>query len=129
MFSSTHQLQKSQKESFFHSRKFPFNFSGVDGCWEIYPLALRDTILCLTMIFATLLVPQRSPCLAVKRLDQLRSHTALLKVCHQVPLLLHYTWCPGTVFPLSPSFVKSPLYTFMYKLKIVMGLPWERFQI
>ena len=92
---------RKAKGKFFHSRNFPFNFSGVDDCWEIYPSALTDTILCLTMIFATLLVPQRSPCSAVKWLDQLHSHTALLKVCHQVPLLLHYTWCPSTVFPLS----------------------------
>ena len=29
--------------------------SGVDDCWETYALALTDTILCLTMISATLL--------------------------------------------------------------------------
>ena len=33
--------------------------------------------------------------LAVKRLDQVRSRTALLKVCHHFLPLLHYTWCPG----------------------------------
>ena len=39
--------------------------------------------------------------LAVKQLDQLRCCTALLKVFHHVLPLLHYKWCPGTLFSLS----------------------------
>ena len=31
-------------------KNYPFGFSGVDDCWETYPLAFMDTILCLTMI-------------------------------------------------------------------------------
>jgi len=30
-------------------------FSGVDDCWEAYPSALTDTILCLATIFPTFL--------------------------------------------------------------------------
>ena len=39
-----------------HGKNSPFGFSGVDDCWETYPSALTDTILCLTTIFAALLV-------------------------------------------------------------------------
>ena len=39
-------------------------------------------------------MPWRSPCLAVKRVDWLHCHIALLKVCHHVLPLLH-KWCPG----------------------------------
>ena len=35
-----------------HGKNSPFGFSGVDDCWETYPSALTDTILCLTTIFA-----------------------------------------------------------------------------
>ena len=40
---------------FTHGKNSPFGFSGVGDCWETYPSALTDTILCLTTIFATLL--------------------------------------------------------------------------
>ena len=39
-----------------YGKNFPFGFSGVDDCWETYPSALMDIILCLTTIFAALLV-------------------------------------------------------------------------
>ena len=38
-----------------HGKNSPFGFSGVDDCWEIYPSALTDTILCLKTIFSALL--------------------------------------------------------------------------
>ena len=38
------------------NKNSPFGFSGVDECWETYPSAITDTILCLTMTLATLLV-------------------------------------------------------------------------
>ena len=48
--------------------------------------------------FPWLETPQRSPHLAVKRLDRLRSDTALHKVCRHFLPLLHYKWYPGTGF-------------------------------
>jgi len=38
-----------------HGKNSPFGFSGVDDCWETYPSALTNIILCLTTIFAALL--------------------------------------------------------------------------
>ena len=38
-----------------HGKNFPFGFNGVDACWDTHPLALMDTVLCLSTIFATLL--------------------------------------------------------------------------
>ena len=71
---------------------------------------------------------QRLPRLAVKWLDQLRHRTALLKMS-----LLCFTTNSVLVlaflyFILCEVFVMC-LYTFVYKLKIVTGLPWECFQI
>ena len=54
---------------------------------------------------------QKSPCLAVKRLDWIRSRTALLKVCHHFLPLLHYKWSWYWLFSFSSfssSFVESP---------------------
>lgn len=36
-------------------KNVPFCVSGVDGCWQTCPLALAKTILCLAVIFGTLL--------------------------------------------------------------------------
>ena len=37
-------------------------------------------------------MPWGSPYVAVKQLDQLHLHIALLKVCHHILLLFHYKW-------------------------------------
>jgi len=37
-------------------------------------------------------MPWGSPYVAVKQLDQVHRHTALLMVCHHVLLLFHYKW-------------------------------------
>ena len=71
---------------------------------------------------------RRLPRLAVKWLDQLHHHTALLKMSflcfttNSVLVLgfLYFILCEVSV---------HVLYTFVYKLKIVTGLPWECFQI
>ena len=63
------------------------------------------------------------PPLAVKRLDRLRSRTALLKVCHRF-LPKH------SVLVLFLVLCEVSVHVFVHvrvRAKIVTGLPWERF--
>ena len=75
--------------------------------------------------------------LGCEALDLLHCHTALLKVCHRVSLqpcpspasLQMTSWCWLVCLSSSVKSLYTCLYTLVYKLKIVTGLPWEHFQI
>ena len=87
-----------------YRKNFLIGFSGVDDCWETYPLALTDTILCLTMVFATLLALQsvnEAICVCAETVMRLLWECfQILVFCVVVacffpflPLSYHYSFC------------------------------------